>query len=347
MADVTTAAPAPRPQAPPRGRAGAYRTVQYVAWKLAGAAAALVAVILTGFFLFRILPGDPVRTMTHGRPVSIEQIEQLRRSFGLDKSLPEQFAGYLTDLLRFDLGESFVYHRPVSELIADRLWPTVLLVGTATLVSTLLGLALGIRGAWRHGSTGDRVNTGVALALWSMPTFWVGLILIVVFSSGRAFIPGLFPTGAMSTPGVTGWERIPDTIHHLVLPVVTLVAVLYAQSLLIMRSSLLDEIGSDYLVTARAKGLRDAAVRRRHAVPNALLPTTTLIFLNVGQIVSGTILVETVFSWPGLGKLFYEGIRIPDLPLVQGMFIFFAAAVILANLLADLIYPILDPRVRP
>lgn len=325
---------------------GLYRTLRYVTVKVAAAIAALVAVVLTGFFLFRILPGDPVRTMTHGRPVSVEQIEQLREDFGLDRSLAEQFTTYLADLLRLDLGESFQYHRPVSELIADRLWPTVLLVGTATLVAALLGLSLGIRGAWRHGSLGDRVNTGIALALWSMPTFWVGLILIVLFSSGRAFIPGLLPTGGMSTPGVSGWAVVPDVVHHLVLPVVTLVAVVYAQYLMIMRASLLDEMGSDYLVTARAKGLRDVAVRRRHAVPNALLPTTTLIFLNIGQVVSGTILVETVFSWPGLGKLFFEGISVPDLPLVQGMFIFFAAAVIIANLVADLIYPILDPRVR-
>ena len=132
----------------------------------------------------------------------------------------------------------------------------------------------------------------------------------------------------------------------MVLPVVTLVAVVYAQYLLVMRSSLLDEMGSDYLVTARAKGLRDAVVRRRHAVPNALLPTVTLIFIDLGGIVAGTILVETVFSWPGLGNMFYEALRVPDLPLVQGMFIFFSAAVIVMNLLADLVYPLLDPRVR-
>jgi peptide/nickel transport system permease protein len=133
----------------------------------------------------------------------------------------------------------------------------------------------------------------------------------------------------------------------MVLPLVTLVAVVYAQYLLIMRSSLLDEMGTDYLVTARAKGLRDTVVRRKHAVPNALLPTVTLIFVNLGFVVFGAVLVETIFSWPGLGKLFYEGLTVPDLPLVQGLFILFSAAVILMNLLADLLYPVLDPRVRP
>lgn len=333
----------------PNSRVGTGRLgiVRYVTGKLAGAAVSLAAVMVAGFFLFRVLPGDPVRTMTHGRPVTVEQLEALERRFGLDRPLPEQFAGFVADLLRFDLGDSFQYHASVSGLIAERLWPTVLLVGTATALAAVLGLSLGVRGAWHHGSRGDRLHTGVALALWSMPTFWVGLILIVLLSSGRGFLPGLFPTGGMRSPDVSGWRVVPDVAHHLVLPVIALVAVIYAQYLMIMRSSLLDEMGNEYLLTARAKGLRDLAVRRRHAVPNALLPTTTLIFLNLGQVVSGTILVETVFSWPGLGLLFYEGISVPDLPLVQGMFIFFAAAVILANLAADLLYPVLDPRVRP
>ena len=308
-----------------------------------GAAVSLLAVIFTSFFLFRIIPGDPVRVMTHGRPVSVEQKEALAREFGLDKPLFEQFVTYLGGVLRLDFGDSFQYNRAVTEMVGERIGPTVLLVGTSLIISALLGLWLGVNGAWRHGSVSDRVNTGVALTLWSVPSFWLGLILIVVFASGL----GWFPTSGMKTPGVSGWETIPDVAHHMVLPLVTLVAVVYAQYLMVMRSSLLDEMGADYLVTARAKGLRDAAVRRKHAVPNALLPTVTLIFINVGFVVFGAVLVETVFSWPGLGKLFYEGLSVPDLPLVQGLFILFSAAVIIMNLLADLLYPVLDPRVRP
>ncbi|MGH8827583.1 MAG: ABC transporter permease, partial [Jiangellaceae bacterium] len=235
------------------------------------------------------------------------------------------------------------YNRPITQMIGERLWPTLLLVGTSVAISAALGLWLGINGAWNHGSVSDRVNTGVALTLWSVPSFWLGLIFIVVFASGA----GWFPTTGMKTPGVTGFEEVIDIAHHMVLPVLTLVAVVYAQYLMIMRSSLLDEMGSDYLVTARAKGLRDAMVRRRHGVPNALLPTVTLIFVNLGFVVFGSILVETVFAWPGLGSLFYEGLKVPDLPLIQGLFIFFSAAVILMNLVADLLYPLLDPRVRP
>nr|WP_277349746.1 ABC transporter permease [Planosporangium thailandense] len=205
----------------------------------------------------------------------------------------------------------------------------------------------GIRSAWRHGSVGDRVRTGVAVVLWSVPSFWLGLLLIVVLAVGVGPVPGLFPTGGASTPGTHGAVAVlTDRLTHLALPCLTLVAVIYAQYALTMRASLLDEMGSDYLTTARAKGLRDDQVRRRHAVPNALLPTVTLIFVNVGFVVSGSVLVETVFSWPGLGSLFYEALSVPDLPLLEGLFVVFSAAVILMNLLADLLYPVLDPRVR-
>ncbi|TDQ52445.1 ABC transporter permease [Actinorugispora endophytica] len=334
-------APSAAPAAPDRGRGSPRRIAVYLAGRLLGAAASMAAVTVTAFFLFRVLPGDPVRTMTQGRAVTEAQLDELRRQYGLDKPLGEQFLDYCSGLLRLDLGVSYQYRAPVTELIAERLWPTVLLAGTGTLLAAVLGLWLGTRAAWRRGRVVDQVNTGLALTLWSVPTFWLGLLLIVVFAG-----TGGFPTGGMATPGVRGPAAALDVAHHMVLPVATMVAVVYAQYLMIMRSSLLTEMGSDYLVTARAKGLRDALVLRRHAVPNALLPTVTLVFLNLGQVVAGAILVETVFSWPGLGQLFYQGLRLPDLPLVQGLFVFFSAGVILMNLLADLVYPLLDPRVR-
>ncbi len=308
----------------------------------------LGAVVFSGFFVFRILPGDPIRALTRDRPVTAEQMEDLRRQYGLDKPLISQFGDYLVRVFQGDLGDSYQYNAPVTDLIADDLWATVFLVGSATIVSAAIGLRLGITGAWYRGGLADKLNTGIALTLWSVPTFWLGLLLITVLAVGIGPIPGLFPTGGMNSAGVDGFfPTLFDQLHHLVLPCLTLVAVIYAQYLLIMRAALLDEMGSDYLVTARAKGLRDAAVRRRHAVPNALLPTVTLIFLNLGGVVSGAILVETVFSWPGLGSLFYEALTVPDAPLLEGLFIFFAAAVILMNLVADLLYPVLDPRVRP
>ena len=313
-----------------------------------GAALSLLAVAFIGFFLFRVLPGDPVRTMTEDQNVSLAQLEALRHEFGLDQPLWRQFLDYVGQLARLDLGTSYQYRgaESVAGLIGEKLGATILLVGTATVISAALGLWLGIRTGWRHGSTSDRVHTGVALTLWSVPTFWLGLMLIIVFAAGAGPIPDLFPAGGMRDPDVSGWALVPNVTAHLVLPVVTLVAVVYAQYLLVIRSSLLDEMGSDYLVTARAKGLRDAVVRRKHAVPNALLPTVTMIAIDLGSVVAGTILVETVFSWPGLGNMFYEALKVPDLPLIQGMFLFFSAAVIVMNLLADLVYPLLDPRVR-
>lgn len=345
---VPAAPRAARGRSPLRDAVRPYRVLRYAGGRLLSAAASLAAVAVAGFFLFRVLPGDPVRTMTQGQEVGVEQREELRRQLGLDQPLWQQFLDYAAGLLRLDLGTSFQYRTPVAELILERLGPTVLLAGTGTLLAALLGLFLGTRAGWDRGGTVDRANTGLALLLWSVPTFWLGLLLIAVFSSGLGWIPGLFPTGGMRTPGAAGGPAaVLDVAHHMVLPVLTMVAVIYAQYLMIMRSSLLDELGADYLTTARAKGLREALVRRRHAVPNALLPAVTLVFLNLGQVVSGVILVETVFSWPGLGSLFYSGLRVPDLELVQGLFIVFAASVILMNLLADLVYPLLDPRVRP
>ncbi|MFJ8670023.1 ABC transporter permease [Streptomyces sp. NPDC093600] len=335
-----------------RATDGASRTgsalgyLRHAAGKLGGAAVSLFAVLVTSFFLFRIIPGDPVKAMTHGVPTSAEQLATLRRQFGLDLPLWQQFTDYCGKALSGDLGTSYQFHAPVGELIAQKLPATLLLTGVAVLVYSALGLWLGTRSAWHHGGLGDRLNTGVALTLWSVPSFWLGLLLIIVFSVGIGPVPGLFPTGGMeSGAGGTGFAYVLDVAHHMVLPVLTLVAVGYAQTLLVMRSSLLDEMGGDYLTTARAKGLRDDLVRRRHAVPNALLPTVTMVFINLGHVAAGSILVETVFSWPGLGGLFYQALSVPDLPLVQGLFVVFAGAMIVMNLIADLLYPLLDPRV--
>lgn len=348
QADAATDGPVPAGPAAARGprarNTKAY--LKYVAAKIAGAVVSLFAVLVTSFFLFRLIPSDPVKQMTGGRRVSAEQLESLRHQFGLDQPMWQQFTSYVKDALTGDFGTSFAYHAPVVDKIAEKLPATLLLTGTAYVLYSLLGIWLGTRTAWRNGSASDRFNTALALTLYSVPSFWLGLLLIIVFSVGVGPIPGMFPTGGMSAgDGASGFAYVMDVAHHMVLPVITLVAVGYAQTLLVMRSSLLDEMGGDYLTTARAKGLRDDTVRRKHAVPNAMLPTFTLMFVNLGHVVAGQILVETVFSWPGLGSLFYQGLSTPDLPLVQGLFFVFATAVILANTLADVLYPLLDPRV--
>ncbi|MGW3470272.1 ABC transporter permease [Saccharopolyspora sp. NPDC000995] len=338
---VTVAEPSP-----PTGNG--HRMARYLGGKLGGGLVSLFMVAVLGFFLFRVMPGDPVRTMTRGAPVTAQQIAVLRERFGLDQPLWKQFLDFLGNLLRGDLGTSYTYSRPVGELILDRIGPTVLLVGTATVIAVLLGLWMGSRAAWRHGEAFDKTSTSIALTLWSVPTFWLGLIVLMAFGVGVGPIPGLFPVGGISSPD-TPPELLPqvlDVAHHLVLPTLTMVAVIYAEYLMVMRSSLLEEMGEDYLTTARAKGLREDLVRRRHAVPNALLPTVTLIFLRLGLVVAGAITVETVFSWPGLGLLTYEALRVPDLPLLQGIFIVLAGSVVVMNVLADLFYRVLDPRVR-
>lgn len=312
-----------------------------LAGRLGGAALSLVMVAVLGFFLFRVVPGDPVVSMTRGRPTTAAMQAELRAQFGLDRPLHEQFFGYVSSLLHGDLGTSFTFRRPVVDVIAERLGPTVLLVGTATLIAVGLGLWLGVRAAWRRDSAFDRATTGVSLTLWAVPTFWLGMLLMMVTGD-------LFPSRGMrdtdTAPDFV--SQALDVAHHLVLPSITLVAVVCAEYVLIMRSSLLEEMHAPYLVTARAKGLRDDLVRRRHAVPNAVLPAITLVFLRFGLVVAGAITTETVFSWPGLGLLFYDALTGPDYFLLQGLLLVTAGAVVVMNLLADLLHGVLDPRVK-
>jgi peptide/nickel transport system permease protein len=334
----------------PDGRASGARDLsRYLVRKLAAAVVSFAMLLVIGFIIFSLIPSDPVETLTRGRATSPKQMAFLIKQLGLNQPVWERFGHFVTNTLQGHLGYSWQFEEPVATLVAQRLWPTLLLMGSSTVISVALGMGLGIHSGWRPGSVLDRLSTGSAITLWSVPTFWLGIILLVLLSSGFGPIPALFPAGGMSTPGAPGGftpGHILDVIRHLVLPCVTLTLVAFAQYQLIMRSSMIDELGNPYLLTARAKGLRDAEVRRRHAVPNALLPSVTLIFIQVGTMISGAITVETVYSWPGLGYLTYQALQIPDLPLLEGTFIIFAASVIVFNLLADLLYRFLDPRVR-
>ncbi len=207
---------------------------------------------------------------------------------------------------------------------------------------------MGVRAGWNRRSRFDRASTSSSLVLYSMPEWWLGLVLIALLAVGPGPLPGLFPTGGLHSTDVdpSSLAGVVDTIWHLTLPVVTLTLAYLADYTLIMRGSLIDELGEDYLTTARAKGLRDIAVRNRHAVPNALLPTTTVAALSFGFVVGGAITIETIFSIPGLGLLTYEALRVPDFWLLQGVFLLTSAGVIFANLAANLLYGWLDPRVR-
>jgi peptide/nickel transport system permease protein len=337
---------APDAGAAPAGTGRGYG--RYALGKSLGALGSLGFVLVVNFFLFRVLPGDPGRNLGRGRMESPEDLAAFNEAYGLDQPLPQQFVTFVQGTLTGDLGTSLRYRVPVLDLVVDRIGPTLLLVGTATLLATLIGVWIGVVGAWNRGGRFDRFSTGTSLTLYSMPEWWLGLLLIATLSVGFGPVPGLFPTGGLSSPDVdpTSLAGVADVAWHLTLPVVTLTLAYLADYSLIMRSSLLDEIGEDYLVTARAKGLRDVQVRNRHAVRNALLPTTTVVALNIGFVVTGAITVETVFSIPGLGLLATEALSVPDYPVLQGTFLVASAAVIVANLAANLLYGVLDPRVR-
>ena len=345
LANVEPGAVAAGSGARRRRRGGYWR---YAGGKALGALGSLGFVLVVNFFLFRVLPGDPARTLGRGRLSTPEQVDEFNRTYGLDQSIGEQFVTFLQNLANGDLGYSLLYRSPVTEILADRLWPTLLLVGTSTVLAIVIGVWMGIRGAWGHGGRFDKASTGGSLTLYAMPEWWLGLVLIAVLAVGPGPLPGLFPTGGLHSVGVdpSSIEGLLDTMWHLALPVLTLTLAYLADYALIMRGSLLDEVGEDYLVTARAKGLRDVAVRNRHAVPNALLPTITIVALNFGFVVSGAITIETIFSIPGLGLLTVEALRVPDFWLLQGIFLLSSAAVIVANLVANLLYGLLDPRVR-
>jgi peptide/nickel transport system permease protein len=341
MSNVIASAPT-QPVARPRSYA------RYVGTKVLGALGSLMFVLVVNFFLFRVLPGDPARTLGRGRLKSAEDIAEFQREYGLNEPLPRQFITYLHNTLTGNLGDSLRYRVPVSELILDRLWPTLLLVGTSTVLAMVIGVWLGVHSAWKRGGKFDKGSTGSTLVLYSMPEWWLGLLLIAVLAVGIGPFRGIFPTGGLHSTGVdpSSVEGVLDTAKHLTLPVLTLTLAYLAEYSLVMRSSLLDELGEDYITTARAKGLRDVVVRRRHAVRNALLPTTTVSAINIGFVVGGAITIETVFSIPGLGLLSQEALSIPDYWVLQGTFLVASAGVIVANLLVNLFYGLLDPRVR-
>lgn len=347
---TTDIAAEPRASEPLAGLAPPIAASRYAAWrylgvKMAGAGVSLVLVLLSAFFIFRIIGGDPVKAVGGEIPMTPAQRAEIEERLGLNDPLFQQFGDYLHGLVTLDWGTSYVSSKPVTTLLWERLPNTLLLTGTAFVIAAGFGIWIGARAGWKPGSRFEKSQVGISLALWSAPTFWLGMIMIIVF----AVRLDLFPVNGMRSARGVGdawWSQTVDVAQHLVLPACTLAAVVYAQYVLIMRSSILEERGNDYLTIATAKGLRDGTVRRRHAVPNALLPTVTLVAAQFGTMFNGALLTETIFSWPGLGLLFIQGIERRDIPLLQLLFIFFAGTTIVANLFADVVYRFLDPRVR-
>jgi peptide/nickel transport system permease protein len=319
-------------------------SARFVSGKLLGSLATLAFVVCFNFFLFRVVEGDPVASLFRGRNLTNTQREALTKQFGLDGSTGEQFVRYLEQTAQLNLGRSYASNETVASEIASKAPATIALVGLSTLLSAVFGILIGIAAAWRRRSKTDYASTTFTMGTYAMPDFWLGMLLLTLF----AVTLGWFPVGGIEDAGATGGgvAHVADQAKHLFLPCLTLTVGYLGEYALVMRSSLLDTMREDYLVLARAKGMRDVLVRNRHAVPNALLPVVTLMAINFGLVLSGAIAVETIFSWPGLGLATYDALNGPDLPMLQGMFLVFSAAVIVCNLLADLLYAYLDPRVR-
>jgi peptide/nickel transport system permease protein len=350
VTEVSTVLP---PAAPPaaggdrvRRSSGTGRVLTLVVKRLIGAVFSLIAVVILNFFLFNVLSSNPVKAMVRNRHLSPEGQAHLRAEFGYNKPLWVQFWDYMDQLfLHHNLGTSTAYTVPVWQEIQTGIGPTLLLVGISTVLSSVLGTWLGIVGAWRQGSKFDKLSNGTAVTLYAMPEYWIGMVFLLVLGYGA----GLFPLGGMKDFTVTdAWSGsgMLNVAKHLALPCLTLTLAYLAQYSLVMRSSMLDEMGQDYGQTARAKGLRDLQVRNKHVVPNALLPAVTQILLYFGFVISGALTVETVFSWPGLGLMTENAIKYLDYPLLRGLFMLFTVSIIVFNLIADLAIGILDPRVR-
>jgi peptide/nickel transport system permease protein len=336
---------------------------RYLLKKLGWALFTILFVIILNFFLFRILPGDPARAGIRDPRLTRDAVEAIRVRFGLDKPvincfetlnpvkfgsctvnpLDTQFFIYVRNLLQGEFGISYHYNRPVADLLAENLWNTILLIGAGQILAILLGVVFGVFAAWKARTSVDYGALILSLVAWSLPTFWLGIILLFWGSNHGLPIGGKATPGMSSYPLLVQWG---DIARHMFLPTLTYTIVYMGEYMLIMRSSLLDVLSEDYILTAKAKGLNTFQVLKDHALKNAMLPLVTVIAINLGFTVAGAVQIETVFSWPGLGGAIYEAVSRRDFPVLQGAFLLIAVAVIFANLIADLTYSYLDPRVQ-
>ncbi len=317
------------------------RGADYVIKRVAFAIVTVFVAITLNFALFRLAPGSAVTDLSRVPHATPELRLALKRQFGLDKSKGEQYVLYLKQLVHGNLGVSFANEQPVWSNIRTALVNTLPMVFLGTIFSIVIGTLTGVIAAWRRGTPIEAVTVTTALGFYSMPTHWLGLMLVIVFA-------GVLPTGGMTNEFLLNpsfWTHVKDLASHIALPSLTLGLVLYGEYTLIVRSAMLETLGEDYILTARAKGLKPWRIVRRHALRNAMLPIVTLIALSLGYIVAGAILIETVFSWPGIGRAVYEAVLQRDYPMLQGAFLLLTISVVFFNLVADLLYFKLDPRI--
>ncbi len=304
----------------------------------------ILGVVVVNFVLIALAPGDPVTSLIGEYPAPPEYVERVRRDFGLDRSLPERLGLYLVNVAKGDLGFSFANRQPVLDLLLQRLGRTLVLMLSTVVVATGVGLLLGVLSARKPGSLTDRGATGFALLGYAVPEFWLGQLLILVFAVSL----GWLPAGGFRSVRVdyTGFAAVLDTMKHMILPMAALSFRYMAITTRLTRASLLEVMSAQYIVAARGRGLSENAVLWRHALRAAALPVVTVIGYNFAFIVAGSALVETLFAWPGIGRLMYDSIYPRDYPVLLGILLFVSVTVIIVNLITDALYAVLDPRVR-
>lgn len=319
--------------------------LRYLARRLVQAVPIVLGIVLLNFLLLQLAPGDAADVLAgEAGSATPEYMERLRERFGLNQPLYVQLLLYMKNVLALDLGYSFRNNMPVLALILDRLWPTVLLMGTTLVVSITSGVLLGLVAATNVRSWRDTVISILAVIAYATPLFWIGLMLIVIFSIKLNWLPA----SGMETVAAfyEGWDRVVDIARHLVLPALTLSLFYMALYARLMRANVLEQRGMDYVTTAEAKGLTDRQITFRHILRNALLPVVTMAGIQVGSLLGGSVVVESVFGWPGLGLLAFQSLFARDYNLLLGIFFLSACLVIVVNLVVDLVYILLDPRIQ-
>lgn len=318
--------------------------LQYIRRRILLAVPVVLFIVVLNFLLIQLAPGDAADVLAgEAGSATPEYMAQLRQKFGLDQPIYVQLWNYMSNAVTFDLGFSFRHNKPVSELILSRLGPTLLLMVSVLIVSVGVGIALGAIAARNLNKWKDNVISTIVVLTYATPVFWAGLMLIVLFSVKL----GWFPTSGMEKIAEfnTGFARVVDIAHHMVLPVVTLTLFYLALYTRLMRASVIEQYTMDYVTTARAKGIQEKRIMWRHILKNACLPVVTMAGIQAGALLGGAVVVETVFSWPGLGLLAYESLFARDLNLLLGIFFISACLVVVVNLAVDLLHAYLDPRI--
>jgi len=318
---------------------------RFIGRRVAQAVPTILVIVTLNFLLVHLAPGNAADVLAgESGSATPQYMAFLRHRFGLDQPLYVQYLDYLKNVVSLDLGYSFREGMPVRDLILQRLGPTLLLMGTTIVLSVGIGILLGLVAAGRPNSWRDNVISVVALVSYATPLFWVGLMLIVLFSLHLGWLPtsGMVNIAAF----YTGWQKAGDVARHLILPTITLSLFYMALYVRLMRSSMLEQSGMDYVVTARSKGLTERAITYRHVLRNASLPIVTMAGVQIGNLLGGSVVVETVFGWPGIGLLAFRALFARDLNLLLGIFFVAACLVVVVNILVDVIYSLLDPRIR-